>query len=386
MDLFTSELANGFASFGTEVFIYDMQHPSTKDLADFCAQPVDAVVTFNTMFFNMLVDNDENAWHHLNIPFITILVDHPIAFADTLLKFNKKDKVFCIDKDHQDYISRFYPNIGYVGFLPHGGTTTEIGNYFFDDISYHERKIDVLYAGGIPKTDINELTLPGSITQKYRDIFDISQVVSDIYQLALQNYDCPLETVVEAYMQNMIGELDNASAKMLIDDFHFLHENVLSFYRFKILEKAAESGAELYIYGTSEYNKFSFTQLPNVHLMGFVPPEEVLSLMRESKIVLSSMAWFKNGSHERIFNGMLAGAVVISEESIYINEAFCNEVGNPNQAIFTYSLDNLDMISLYINSILSDELHSSLVAQNGFQKAMESHTWRHRAEELLTYL
>ena len=44
--------------------------------------------------------------------------------------------------------------------------------------------------------------------------------------------------------------------------------------------------------------------------------DEIVELMHESKIVLSTMTWFKDGTHDRVYNGMLAGAVAVTDTSL----------------------------------------------------------------------
>lgn len=49
---------------------------------------------------------------------------------------------------------------------------------------------------------------------------------------------------------------------------------------------------------------------------------QILPLMNDSKIVLNTMTWFKAGAHDRIFNGMLAGAAVVTDDSTYLRRTF----------------------------------------------------------------
>ncbi len=44
--------------------------------------------------------------------------------------------------------------------------------------------------------------------------------------------------------------------------------------------------------------------------------------MNDAKIVLNTMTWFKAGAHDRIFNGMLAKAVVVTDDSTYLRREF----------------------------------------------------------------
>lgn len=375
LELFTLRLSEGLKKAGADVFIFDLEKNNVSELGEFCNSKVDAVITFNTMLYNMQLQDGSNAWEQMGIPFFTILVDHPCNFANTIEKFSSKDMVLCIDRNHMDYIGRFFKNIGRYGFLPHGGSLAK--GYLNSE--YANRKLDIVYAGGIPITDITHIKIPEEIIKKYKDIFDFEEFTIDIFK-GLINLNCEtVESMIEKYVSVKFGIIEDDILKILVEDFHFLHNYILTYYRLKVLEKAAETGAQLYIYGVG-YEKFDFTKKQNVHLRGYISPEEVLDVMNDAKIVLTTMAWFKDGSHERIFNGMLARSVVISENTPYLSETFNTD--GEKQELIVFDLNNLNTIKDSINRVLGDEKVASQIAENGYNKAIESHTWESRGIEL----
>lgn len=42
--------------------------------------------------------------------------------------------------------------------------------------------------------------------------------------------------------------------------------------------------------------------------------------MADAKIVMNFMPWFKDGSHERIYNSMLNGAVCLTDPSLFLEK------------------------------------------------------------------
>jgi len=90
------------------------------------------------------------------------------------------------------------------------------------------------------------------------------------------------------------------------------------------LEQAllAEHGMNVRIYWAG-WESCPWIQLPNVNFCGKIPAEEVVLKMQDAKIVLSTMTWFKDGTHDRVFNGMLQGAVAMTDTSGYMKEEFC---------------------------------------------------------------
>ena len=107
LDMFSHGLEQGLLECGAEIMFYDLKNGNVDELSKFCEEKVDAVLTFNTTLYNMKI-GEVNAWKCLNIPYITILLDHPRSYADTLNLLEAKDKVFCIDRKHCEYIKRFF--------------------------------------------------------------------------------------------------------------------------------------------------------------------------------------------------------------------------------------------------------------------------------------
>ena len=109
-----------------------------------------------------------------------------------------------------------------------------------------------------------------------------------------------------------------------------------------------------------------------------ISPSEVLVQMENAKIVLNTMPWFKDGSHERIFNGMLRGAVVCSDTSGYLEEVLPAEVWES----FDLSADSIASLPKRLKALLQDTGRMQRIATAGYELAKDKHTWQERAEEL----
>lgn len=378
LDLFTYELVRAFEKMDYEIFVYDLQNQgdSLRGLEKFCQKKVDAVITFNTMFYNMQLTTGKNAWDEMKIRFITILVDHPDNFKDTLLKFSDNEIVLCIDKNHMSYVGRFFPNVVTFGFLPHGGKEFNCNNR----VTFAARKMDVMYAGGIPNTAIRALQVPVELVIKYQEFFDVKMFVVSVCNKLLSNPMKTIEAAIEQVLQEMNMWLEDDVLGCVLSDFMFIHSYILAYYRGCVLESVAKSGVELYIFGGG-WEAYEWTRLNNVHLMGMISAEQVLEEMENSKIVLSTMAWFKDGAHERVFNGMLAKALVVSETTIYLEENFNDlEEGNPD--IVLYRLDKLEELPERIKYVLNHEDEAVEIIERGYLKVREKHTWQMRAKEI----
>lgn len=379
LDLFTRELVAYFEKTDCDIFIYDMkkQSESLQKLDDFCKEPVDAVITINAMFYNMKIADGRNAWEAMGIKYITLLVDHPDNFTGTLSKFTDNDIVLCIDREHMNYVGRFFPNVATYGFLPHGGAERCCNT---EKLLFKERTMDVMYAGGIPRADIGTLTIPARLVEEYKGIFNVEAVVAELYRRLLKNPAQTVEKTIEDVLCGMNLQLEDEVLGCVVSDFMFIHTDILTYYRKKVLETVAQAGIELYIFGPG-WERFEWTKLKNVHLMGKISPEQVLEEMNQAKIVLSTMAWFKDGAHERVFNGMLAKALVVSESTVYMREIF-NDTEDDKQDVLLFELEDLEILPERIKYMLNHEEKAQQIIERGYCKTKECHTWEKRAEEI----
>jgi spore maturation protein CgeB len=92
--------------------------------------------------------------------------------------------------------------------------------------------------------------------------------------------------------------------------------------------------------------------------------------MKQSKIVLNSSIKNKFGAHERIFTGLAAGALVITNENDYLKKYFTHDID-----IAFYQFNNLNQINETIHAYLSDEEKREQVVENGREIVMSFHTW-----------
>lgn len=120
----------------------------------------------------------------------------------------------------------------------------------------------------------------------------------------------------------------------------------------------------------------------NLHYEGRISADEVIDRMMDAKIVLNTMTWFKDGTHDRVFNGMLAGAVIVSDSSVYMAEEFCGDITSDKAELMLFELDELEWLPDIIKELLADPKWMQQIADRGRQKALYHHTWKTRAMEL----
>ena len=83
------------------------------------------------------------------------------------------------------------------------------------------------------------------------------------------------------------------------------------------------------------------------------------------------------GRHDRVFNGMLAGAGVVSDSSLYLREQF-----EDHREIELFELDEIGELPVIVQDLLDNLPRAQRIADAGHKKAVRAHTWKQRAEKI----
>ena len=373
LDLFTYELQREFQKLGYEVLIFDSRkmEESLGKLAQFVMQPVKAAVTFNNLGYNMELVQGKKIWDELGIPCINILMDHPFCYREALLDSPKNGIVLCVDRNHMKYVQRFYPNIATTGFLPHGGK--ELSG---EKKTIGERTIDVLYAGNLSRSFVENIIPDLSVYTE----FPAEELCEKAYRGLIAHPRKTTEQALEEQLKAAVPDCSEEQLNQWISELHFVDLYAVSYYREKTVRVLAEKGIHVTLLGAG-WDNCDWVRASNVDYYGKVPAEQVVEMMQDTKIVLSTMTWFKDGTHDRVFNGMLQKAVTVSDTSGYMEEEFQSD-----EDMILFDLEELDTLPEKVGKLLANPDLAQEIAERGYQKAKHYHTWAARAKELKTDL
>lgn len=140
----------------------------------------------------------------------------------------------------------------------------------------------------------------------------------------------------------------------------------------------AESGITVTVFGTG-WDRCEWEH-PKLVYGGEIPPRQILEMMNQSRVVLNTMTWFKRGAHDRIFNGMLAGAAVASDTSEYIQEHFPD-----GRELQVFSLKEIYRLPEMVKALLDHTDDTQQMADCGYRAAAEHHTWKNRLNNMLNH-
>lgn len=393
IDLFIAALTQSFTGAGCICHVLDVREKQgfERKLKDILMnEHIDAVVTFNNIGYNLSLSGGKNVWEEKEIPYLNILMDHPFHYANALKHAPGTSVVFCTDRNHAEFLKRFYPNLKKVEFMPHAGMEADLrkhaeaGQCYLrtGESVYHpsmeERSIDVLYAGSLSKY-VAEGLVPDLGEMKEFDAFALTrEVLSDLISHPNQT----TEHAIESYFSVIGKKYPDEELNHWITELRFLDSYATSFFREQSVRLLVEYGIRVAVFG-SGWDQCEWADNPNLMYGGKVLAPQILELMNHSKIVLNTMTWYKNGIHDRIINGMLAKAAVVSDASDYLEE----ELGKRDRPFLElFYLTRMMELPEKVQSLLENESHMSELAQQGYEYAIANHTWDSRMKHLMKFL
>ena len=156
---------------------------------------------------------------------------------------------------------------------------------------------------------------------------------------------------------------------------------IRAYKRVTLLKRLAENNLKIVLSG-NRWDDF-LKDLPeniasNIIYKNGLDIKETLKLVRKSKVMVNLSAILSNGSHERVFSGMLNQSVVFTDKSSYYDEYFVDE-----KNILYYSFNSLDKDINKLKKILSDDKKLYDMSFDAYDIVIKSHTWRNRVDKIL---
>lgn len=366
---FSLQIAEAMKALGHETFIYDLGRPweSAEKFFRFFEEGNTVLINFN--FHGMsgeeyfLDENDTMMWEALCIPSYNIVVDHPMYYHHFLEKVPKNYHHISIDKNHEAYMRRFFPEIKNGPFLPLAGTKL-YPNKSNVPIAY--RKYDVTMVGNYcrPSTFDKYITrIDDEYTAFYHGMID------DL----LTNPGKTVEEVAESHLLAELSEVPEEELKKTMAALTFIDLYVRYTFRGRAVQELADAGIKVHVFGDG-WDLLECRHPENLMIMNNLDSEGCLKKLCQTKISLNVMPWFKNGAHDRIFNSMLNGAVCLTDGSLYLDEIL-----HDGKDSSLYSLTEMERLPEIAEGLLSDADRMQTIADGGYELARTGHTWAHRA-------
>lgn len=372
VNLFTDNTVYFLKKKGNTVTVIDTFEDDAleKIIQIFSTQIVDLVISFGTAK-NPKLNTGEALYDAVNTTLLGIYVDHPSHHMDTLTENVKNFLCSFIDKEHVNYINEILPTHHKISFfLPHAGFTEIIEKDFaIKDFNSYERykEIDILFSGTCPINSNKKLEIIEKIPKYILDevcerlIYDDYAVVHETFFVVCTKYGIKFSTIGKVQLSNLLVEIITY---------------VRSYKRMELIKRIVESNLNITIcgFGWTDFVK----NYKNINYIGEVDIKENINLIRKAKLLVNTTPNFTNGSHERVFNGMLNNTVIFTDRSKFYDEYF-----KEGEEILYYSFNSLDEDINKLKEIVKDNKRLYNISKKAYDIAIKHHTWENRVDRIL---
>ncbi len=381
LDYFSEQMAETWRNMGISVFVFQLRNvkDSVKRVRKFIKPGHTILVTFN---FEGLEREDGiyspdrgYVWQEYQIPCYNIAADHPYFYDNRLRELLSDEKLqpgllrnyhhLSIDRNHQKYFQKFYPEFDDAGFLPLAGSC-----YREAEEKTDAGTVDVIFTGNYTEPVFFE-----------KNIHWINEEYAAFYQAIIDELiQHPERTVEEVELSHCEREMGANSPEDLRPALHkmiFIDLYLRNFYRGKIVAELCDAGIPVTVIGKG-WEKLALTHKEKLTILPQTDSKACLLALTTAKVSLNVMPWFKDGAHDRVFNSILNGAVCVSDQSGYLCEELPEGCG-----VCYYDLDHPEEAVEKVRLLLSEDEQRKQVLGAGRIVVESRHTWKQRAEQLL---
>lgn len=371
---FAHQMAKEFEKLGYAVFFYDLQDEehSAKKLRKFIKPGETVLVTFNFQGLEKEVgvykEGVGYVWDTYKIPCYNIAADHPYFYHERLCDLPKGYHHISIDRLQGEYFKEFYPEFVHAGFLPLAGTELGVGN------TVAEKCYDVIMTGNYTKLSFFEPYI-NWINDEYAEFYRgiIRELIEKPYQT--------VEEVALRHCEREMGKEPNDQLRIALSKMIFIDLYIRNYWRGKVVRTLVNAGIHVDVVGKG-WDELEDIERPEcLHLHPQTDSLTCLEMIRQSKVSVNVMPWFKDGAHDRVFNSILNGAVCVSDSSNYL----CEEL-NEGEGVCYYDLEHIDELPIKLQDLLQDEIKMQDIVSRGRAKVLDMHTWAQRAMQVVEWI
>lgn len=371
---FSEQMKKELLRLGYDVYLYDLKKPwkSTGEMLRFLEKGNTMLLSFN--FHGMcqepqfLDENGTYIWDALDIKCCNILADHPYYYYKLLAQRPRNYCQLSIDKNHEAFMRRFFPEVELGPFLPLGGT--QIDHPALKKMP--ERSMDVVFTGNYASPSRFEkyiTRLGDEYTAFYYEMID--SLLADPSQT--------VEAVVEHFLRREIPQVTEAELKETMQNITFLDLYVRYKTRGEVVKTLVDAGIKVHVFG-DKWNELPCERPENLINGDSLFSKECLEKIRDSRISLNVLPWFKLGAHDRIYNTMLNGAVCLTDTNPYLDGIL-----RDGENCRLFSLTRKEELPDIVRSLLADPAKMEQITEAGLKTGLQN-TWAQRMDQLDPWL
>lgn len=373
---FSEQIASALEASGYDTYCIDYErlYESLEGVRRFAVRGETALFTFNFIGLGdeeiFREETGRFLWEAYDMKYLNILVDHPLYYHARLVQVLPRMTLFCVDREHVAYVKRFYPGIP-VKFLPLAGNMRR-GETLLSGESGQmgEALYDLVFtANYVPPAQLErQICL---LDEEYRSFY--RGILEDLILDPAQSVDA----VMERHIRRELGDVSDCDLRSALGGMVLIDLYARTYFRGEVVRTLAEQGVRVDVFGAG-WEMLSCGKPENIiRHGGQVTSAVCVEAVRNARLSLNLMPWFKDGAHDRIFTAMLQRTVCVTDDSRYLRGEFADGEG-----LVYFSLKEREHLPGLVKTLLHDAQELEKIAQKGFRKAHAGHTWRERAAEL----
>lgn len=364
LTVFAEQFGTALEKAGNCVEYFDVGRQPIEELLLYRNQYFKAIIGVQSYLFSVKMKDEVHYLHeYIWGPKFNFIFDHPVWMKKHLEHQYPDFYVLTHDKDYVSFIQKYWKKKAYL--FPPAGIEAEPKEVL-------ERIYDLTFVGTIGNY-WNEVLRIRKMERKKRFL------ANRFLLIMRKRPNLSAEEALKRALKVYNVELDEESFVAVLYELRHIIYCVMHYYRHKVLQEILESGIRLDVFGNS-WAESSLAKYPNLICHPDVTVEESLTIWKQSKLSLNIMSWHKAGFTERMANIMLAGAVLVTDDS----RCLINEYDERDMLIFR--LEEQKTLPDRIKQLLLDEDTRKKIAENGQRKTRQKHTWDVRAKEFIELL
>lgn len=364
LDAFAEQFGNALHRKCRKIIYYDVSKKDLKELAIYMGQHFQAIIGFQAGLFSIKMKDSAHYLHEFIYgPKYNFIFDHPVWMRSILRQKYSDFYVLTHDRNYVEFIKRYYKCEAII-FPPAG-------------IEMQQKK---------PIERIYDLTFVGTYGNYWNEVLLIHQMerkyrfLANHFLLVMRKHpELTAESALEQVLQERNLILTDEEFLDLLYRFRRVIYGVMHYYRDRVLREILQSGIQVQVYGDS-WTYCPLRQYSNLICHPSVTGKESFMVWQKSKLSLNVMSWHKDGFTERMANIMLAGAVLVTDHTTYLDGNYTDE------DLIDFNLKEKTKLPEKIKKLLKDETMRKSMAENGKKKTLQQHTWKKRAEKFLQIL
>lgn len=361
---FSDCLAEALKKIGVETLLVDPQGGmiSEQIQTQINSFRPDFLMSFNS---SLADEKGKYYWDYLDVPYLNALVD-PAFYA---IDMASSPLAFFTTVDREDCAWMRSNGVKSIFFWPHAAPANP-------PLQQEVEKIfDVVFLGTC--TDFVGLQL------EWQSVLTQNEIV--VLKLAIDRmFTPPLPSLTQALASSFAEQHLDPLKFNFKKVFYYLDNYVRGKDRFELIRSL--NGVQVHLFGEPSWNnpqasgawKHYIKDLDHVVLHPPVSYSDSFRITQAAKICLNSSPFFKHGSHERILNAFISGAVPLTTHNGFVEEYF-----SPGADLLTYAPGKWEEVGDQVKALLADDKKRTEMAELGKSKVLAHHTWDNRAKELL---